>query len=106
MTTTEEIKPCPACGGSHIECGGVVWDGVEDVKEKHYMVCLSCMMTGPEKSTKEKAAAAWSAMPRREEFYAELMGLLDLQASLDGLVQMLDGINKLAERYAPKQEDQ
>jgi len=78
MSTVEEIKSCPACGAGHVECGGVIWDGLEDVREKHYVVCLSCMMTGPEKPTKEVAITAWNDLLRREEIYAELTGLAEL----------------------------
>lgn len=54
-----ELKPCPHCGGTDLIIYG-------KGREKHYVRCHSCNMQGPEVYGREKAAEAWSKLPRVE----------------------------------------
>jgi len=60
----ETIKPCPNCGNDHLclhlltlEC---FWE------------CSHCDLQGPRKDTEAEANNVWNALPRREDFLAEL----------------------------------
>ena len=99
MSTTEEIKSCPACG----YCVQELVESQADCKDE--MPCSVncgdtqiCEMAGPRRSTMEAAVEAWNAMPRRDEIYLELMRV---GATADALL-LRGKIITLSEKYAPE----
>ena len=62
--TSPELKPCPHCGGTELIIYG-------KGSEKHYVRCHGCDMQGPEIYGRDKAAAAWNAIPRTPEWTSE-----------------------------------
>ncbi len=75
----EEIKPCPGCGRDGERLGLTA------------IVCSKCESIMPLKT--------WNAMPRREEFYVELVGLKKKAYTMGGMLLV---IKELAEKYAPE----
>jgi Lar family restriction alleviation protein len=68
---TEELKPCPFCGGTDVEAidqQGVAW-----------VLCKSCSVDGPFGSTAEEATAVWNHRPS-----PALIGLPIIDESLLG----------------------
>lgn len=55
-----KLKPCPHCGGTHVE---MCWD----LQHCSYVLCHACLMQGPGILGDENAAKAWNALPRRHE---------------------------------------
>ena len=99
MSTTEEIKKCPICEDEGqvkiVETTmGIDWNAY----------CNHCAL--------ELNIRIWNAVPRREDFYAELMGLAtDIGRPREGLrvwdsrtdwAICDDTIRELAKKYAPE----
>ena len=66
MSDATEIKSCPSCGGDpKVIDKVIVW-----------VTCSMCSLAGPYSNTTTRdAIGKWNALPRREEFYAELIDL-------------------------------
>lgn len=57
---TEELKPCPFCGGRDL---AVEWIELADRGEKrleHAVQCRGCGADGPSGRTREEAASLWN----------------------------------------------
>lgn len=93
----QEIKPCPNCGGEDIrpdnhQC---------NVEIAWWLYCGTCELCGPEApSTPEAAIETWNALPRREEFYAELVEIMESSDDGDYTATRFK-LKKLLEKYAP-----
>lgn len=59
----KELKPCPACGNTQIE--------VMRLTSPPFCFCNQCGMKGPRGFKKDKAIAAWNALPRRLKWTQE-----------------------------------
>jgi Lar family restriction alleviation protein len=49
---TEELKPCPFCGGSNVS--------TYEVKGSYSTLCVGCGGEGPEEDSEAEAIAAWN----------------------------------------------
>lgn len=59
MSKEIELKACPHCGKTDLRIG------YNAICERHYVVCASCLMRGPEKcADRERAVKAWNGLPR------------------------------------------
>ena len=56
---TEELKPCPFCGGDDVEA--------LDMEGKHYVVCYDCALEGP---FHDSRASVVEACNRRADLHA------------------------------------
>ena len=66
MSKEIELKPCPYCGETDLRIG------YNAICERHYVVCASCLMRGPEKcADKKRAAKAWNGLPGALEWSSE-----------------------------------
>ena len=91
MSHPEEIKPCPICTGV-----GITRRKWKTLIPTWECLCLRCGF--------EMDLAQWNYMPRREEFYAELMGLAEIIEKAYGgrIFVVSDVVKKLADKYAPE----
>ena len=85
MSNTEEIKSCPACGSNNFDISWAI-------------SCNDCGTRGPNAKNKKEKIKAWNAMPRREDFYLELVRV---GATAD-VWNLRPRIIKLSEKYAPE----
>lgn len=53
----EGVKPCPFCGCTKIVHGKAP---LSATKEMHKFACWECLITGPGRTTEEKAKEAWN----------------------------------------------
>lgn len=49
---TDELKPCPFCGGDDLE--------VTDMDGDHYVLCHGCALEAPFHDSRAEAVAAWN----------------------------------------------
>ena len=59
---TEELKPCPFCGG---EAKCIEFYGL------YHVICCNCHIAGKDCSTRESAVSAWNNRPIEELKYDE-----------------------------------
>ena len=59
---SDELRACPACGGRDIRPDDNMFRGARPFQDR----CAGCGVCGPCGETREEAAAAWNALPRRE----------------------------------------
>jgi len=93
----QTIKACPACGFTHPQL--LSWYYASG--PSHWQ-CNKCYLHGPQADNEKSATAKWNDLPRREDFYGELMGCL---TKYD---EYRDGTDKavieLAQKYAPDRD--
>ena len=74
---TEELKPCPFCGG---EAKCIEFYGL------YHVICCNCHIAGKDCSTRESAVSAWNSRPIENELEAEntrLREALEFYANTD-----------------------
>ena len=92
---SEELKSCPNCGGR----GNLIF-GPNDSR----IHCFPCGI--------RTKLSVWDSLPRREEFHAELVKLVDYSSPEEGGYSDIGDLVKalhfqlldLASKYAPSQE--
>jgi len=90
----EELKSCPACGNDNI-----LRSGPEPSFE-----CAACEVSVAFNSYDDLLdLASWNALPRREEFRAELMSIILKFTSINGC-DIEREVLKLSMKYAPVKE--
>ncbi len=93
----EEGKLCPFC----------VDDELRQFDDGSGVLCINCGMVGPSIGT--DPVDAWNALPRREDFHAELMKIIELV--VESSVYQFDKSTVLCElrhfasKYTPAQPD-
>ena len=92
-SVTEEIKPCPHCGGSHVRID-------DDQPYGWRIICESCHLQIPYYGPSSNSLKRYNAMPRREEIHVKLLELV--AGSVAGWI--CEGvIKKLAAKYKPEE---
>lgn len=61
---SEELKPCPACGGINIDVLVCTINGDDTTTPYCHVMCDTCYTSGPIAATRDGAIAKWNAMPR------------------------------------------
>ena len=60
---TEELKPCPFCGG---EAKCIEFYGL------YHVICCNCYVAGKDCSTRESAVSAWNTRPIENELSGKI----------------------------------
>ena len=60
---TEELKPCPFCGG---EAKCIEFYGL------YHVICCNCHIAGKDCSTRESAVSAWNTRPIEDELVEKI----------------------------------
>jgi len=106
MNTTKEIKPCPNPVCLSDDMIITQWDWIQC-----YVECPECFYRGPVRAKTEDAVRLHSAMPRRGEFFADLITLacrLELLFSKERMTrnetkqQAITEVDKIAKEYVPE----
>lgn len=86
---TEQIKPCPFCGG---EAKCIEFYGL------YHVICCNCHIAGKDCSTRESAVSAWNSRPIENELEAENARLRDALDTIVGLFEINGGFWAVAEK--------
>ena len=92
--TDRQPKPCPNCESTDTKLR--TWLPLKGASR----MCLDCRLMGPYADTDEEANDLWDALPRREEFRAEL---IKLAIQYTGQTWVLDSIMLVAAKYGPRE---
>ena len=86
---TEQIKPCPFCGG---EAKCIEFYGL------YHVICCNCHIAGKDCSTRESSVSAWNTRPIENELEAENARLHDALDTIVGLFEINGGFWAVAEK--------
>ena len=90
---TEELKPCPFCGG---EAKCIEFYGL------YHVICCNCHIAGKDCSTRESAVSAWNSRPIENELHKKIE---KLEAENTRLREALELIAKSNFYFARGEED-
>ena len=104
MNNTEEIKSCPACSNKETMIVSEHGFFMPGPFSRYWVECRNCRARGPKRQAITTAIVAYNAMPRREDFYTELMGMVEEWGPYPRAATYIHPkiIYNLAQKYAPE----